>query len=118
MVPSATLREENLHAFCHVDPQESVGVSNNGSTSCQQGRFEDSIILQVLLSEGLNPQIPLDHKGTIKSSENTKQDIKQQLKEVPVVLILDLEHDQLASSEGIHSSKDSCCDQSTEVTAP
>ncbi|KAI6759707.1 hypothetical protein HG530_010387 [Fusarium avenaceum] len=118
-------REDVVQSTCQFKHDDNHGYGNvhdttqrSGSSNCQQSRLEDSILLQVLLAECLDSQVPLDHKGSVETSKDTNQDIEQQLKEVPVILILNLEHDQLARSERVHSSENSRRYQSAEVTPP
>lgn len=99
---SFTFSEENLHALGHIDPQEHIWVTNNGSDKSQNRCFPDWVLREILLTEGLDAQVPFDYKRTVEPTKNTKDDVKDDFKEVPVTVILDLEHDQLTGSERIH----------------
>ena len=97
-----TFAEENLHDFRHVNLQEHVRVAKNRSEGSKNHRFSDGIIGEVFLAEGRYSEIPLDHEGTIETTEDTEEHKEDQLKKVPTTVIFNLEHDQLSSSERVY----------------
>lgn len=97
-----TLFEEDLHALGHVYAEEHAGIADNGCPCCEERRFEDGILGEVLLAEGLGSKIPFYDEGAIETAEDADDDVKDYFEEMPGAVVADLEHDELTRSEGIH----------------
>lgn len=96
------LLEQYFHALRHVDPQEHVGVTNDRCHDCKNYCLSDGVRRQVLLAEDLHLQVPLYDEGAVEAAEDADDEVEEDLEEVPRAVVFDLEHDELASAEGIH----------------
>lgn len=102
VVSILTLLEQYLHALSHVDSEEHIRVADDSRENRQGNCLCDGIIPKVLFPKDLHLEIPLDDESPIQATERSDNEIEQDLKEVPATIVLDLEHDELTCSKGIH----------------
>lgn len=100
--PPLTLPKQHLHGLGHIDPEKHIPPANRRRDRRQEQHLADGVLLEVLFAEGLRAQVPFDDEFTVEPAEDAQEDEEDDFEKVPVAVVGDLEHDELAGAEGVH----------------